>query len=932
MAGESKVLVIDNDLRTIKIPEGVTHLGVECDDDVLGLEFQMPRTYNGIDLSTFDIRINYFNANGDGGADAIKNKTIVNDSITFTWFVSRFASAVKGDVEFNVCLKKLSGTTVVKEFNTTPAKLPILKGLETTERIKQEYPDILEEWHQEILGKFSGKIDKTLTKSGMAADSAETGKKLSEIASVANSKASSLEVNTERTRIDKIISGQTDINANSELVDIRVGFDGSTYGSAGSAVRTQISDLRKTVFDEMYFSYGDVESGNGFINAKFELQSDATWFTSDYITISKNSVINYCLEEYPTLPHIVFYDENKNVVGSAMGVNRERLITNTVIPSNNAVYFRYVMYILDGLERASSQYVRVTTDLLYEVKEDISELHNKMFDEKTFIYNSNDEVNGYVRKDDVFIDDDNWHSSDYIDVAPYDSIDYILTGHTIVSSITIYDEDKLAISRVVAETNNKQISGAIIVPKNGCYIRYVMSHMRLESDIFQRLKIVSNNLITALNNDGLPSDVVNNIIHPRCIYTVANDVGGHDNNMSACIYLDHHFNGLTSEYNIRYDNGKLKRVFFSPLKVEDSNETNPAITCNDGLVISEKTNTIKITHNDNSCYKFDILHRSVLNSRTLEVTPRVLCIGDSITYGELATMPDDGFASNFAYHLLAAEMFKKDSIRNGGSGSNCIFLGTMKRVRTMKYNDVDYQIVTHHEGRRGWSYNAYMSDGSPFYDSENNMFSINKWLSDYRTMDDTGERLMIGDGTGTLITSSNLNDIDVCTPTHILIMLGANGGQTTEQYLKMVDDIKTEHPNMIIGLTVSDSAGTYFPSLHRHTGEELAFWVDGTSGEQAGRHNTMFNCMKNIIDEFDNETYENNNVYVLPFYFVQPTAESCAMRVANGPSYYFDLMKDSDHYITKYGWCPTTHINGIGHANWAYQLYSWLKYTIAKDL
>lgn len=32
---ENKVLVIDNDLRTIKIPEGVTHLGVECDDDVL---------------------------------------------------------------------------------------------------------------------------------------------------------------------------------------------------------------------------------------------------------------------------------------------------------------------------------------------------------------------------------------------------------------------------------------------------------------------------------------------------------------------------------------------------------------------------------------------------------------------------------------------------------------------------------------------------------------------------------------------------------------------------------------------------------------------------------------------------------------------------------------------------------------------------------
>lgn len=65
--------------------------------------------------------------------------------MAFTWFVSRFVSAANGDVEFNVCLKKLSGTTVTEEFNTTPVKLPILKGLETTERIEHEYPDILEE-------------------------------------------------------------------------------------------------------------------------------------------------------------------------------------------------------------------------------------------------------------------------------------------------------------------------------------------------------------------------------------------------------------------------------------------------------------------------------------------------------------------------------------------------------------------------------------------------------------------------------------------------------------------------------------------------------------------------------------------------------------------------------------------------------------------
>ena len=38
-----QVLVIDNDLRRIAIPEGVKLLGVTSDDDVLRLRFTMPR-------------------------------------------------------------------------------------------------------------------------------------------------------------------------------------------------------------------------------------------------------------------------------------------------------------------------------------------------------------------------------------------------------------------------------------------------------------------------------------------------------------------------------------------------------------------------------------------------------------------------------------------------------------------------------------------------------------------------------------------------------------------------------------------------------------------------------------------------------------------------------------------------------------------------
>lgn len=60
-----RTLVIDNSFRVIRIPSTVPNLGVEYDDDVLRLDFKMPRYVSDTDLSTFPIRVNYINAQGD---------------------------------------------------------------------------------------------------------------------------------------------------------------------------------------------------------------------------------------------------------------------------------------------------------------------------------------------------------------------------------------------------------------------------------------------------------------------------------------------------------------------------------------------------------------------------------------------------------------------------------------------------------------------------------------------------------------------------------------------------------------------------------------------------------------------------------------------------------------------------------------------------
>ena len=143
-------IVINDDLRTMQIPSNITLIGVESDDDVNKIPFQMPKEYCGYDLSTFSARINYLNANGSGDVYVVDDLAVDGDDpsiMTFTWLVGRNACAYKGNVQFIVCLKKFADDDsgdVVQEFNTTVYSLPVLEGLETTEAVVQQNADIIE--------------------------------------------------------------------------------------------------------------------------------------------------------------------------------------------------------------------------------------------------------------------------------------------------------------------------------------------------------------------------------------------------------------------------------------------------------------------------------------------------------------------------------------------------------------------------------------------------------------------------------------------------------------------------------------------------------------------------------------------------------------------------------------------------------------------
>lgn len=149
---EDRVCVIDSDLRTINIPKAITALGVETDDKVHRLYFQMPCIYSGTDLSTFNIRINYMNANNEGDIYEVTDKEVGESTITFSWLVGPHALAYKGIVKFIVCLIEAdTDGTILREFNTTITTLPVLEGLEVnTWPLEGELTDILAQLEKQV--------------------------------------------------------------------------------------------------------------------------------------------------------------------------------------------------------------------------------------------------------------------------------------------------------------------------------------------------------------------------------------------------------------------------------------------------------------------------------------------------------------------------------------------------------------------------------------------------------------------------------------------------------------------------------------------------------------------------------------------------------------------------------------------------------------
>lgn len=144
-SNEVTACTINPDTREIIVPEKYKVLGVFSDEKVTKIPFTCPRVVgNNVDLTEYNLYINYQNASGASNAYLIDDIVVSGENITFSWLLSRYVTFSPGVVKYSFCAKKSDGDTISNEWNTTIATGLVIQGLEATREIIEENPDIIE--------------------------------------------------------------------------------------------------------------------------------------------------------------------------------------------------------------------------------------------------------------------------------------------------------------------------------------------------------------------------------------------------------------------------------------------------------------------------------------------------------------------------------------------------------------------------------------------------------------------------------------------------------------------------------------------------------------------------------------------------------------------------------------------------------------------
>lgn len=209
-------LIIDDNSREIYVPLGELLFGVTNDEKTERKYFQCPRIVgDNVDLTQYQLYINYQNANGEKDKYIVTDVKVVDDNITFTWLLSRKVTEYQGNISFIVCARNVGSLgNITNEWNTAIATGTCIVGLEVddlTPGEQEQARDYFLQLEQELSALAETENNRLLTTSS------------NQITNITNKGSEQVQLveNTAKKALDSIPSTYTDLQKQVNEVEDR---------------------------------------------------------------------------------------------------------------------------------------------------------------------------------------------------------------------------------------------------------------------------------------------------------------------------------------------------------------------------------------------------------------------------------------------------------------------------------------------------------------------------------------------------------------------------------------------------------------------------------------------------------------------------------------------------------------------------------------
>lgn len=305
--------------------------------------FELPRYIEGHDMSQSNmVEVHYLNIGKKeqkGGMYKVIDLAVspeTEDTVVLSWLISNNATSLPGKLTFRIHFKCVEGDVITYAWHTAIyTDITISDGINSDETFEVEYVDIIEQWKKAVSLQFSAEIDSLgegLKEDLTEWEKIEAGKVRGEMTAFSSQWNEALSV--ERKRIDNIIAMPEGATTNdAELLDIRVGADGKTYKSAGTAVREQIKPLIDVpdMFSVLTRKTNLFTTNNYFNNA---ILVENSFYSIDYPGVASADYSYF--KVYLTAGEYCVYPKARFIYNTVNGNLIEPASNNTIVVSFTA--------------------------------------------------------------------------------------------------------------------------------------------------------------------------------------------------------------------------------------------------------------------------------------------------------------------------------------------------------------------------------------------------------------------------------------------------------------------------------------------------------------------------------------------------------------------------------------------------------------------